>query len=350
MIDIDRRETVHTLQRKPCTVSHVADFNRRYPGDHVTLYSRVHVHEPLSGLTLRVTLPEGLVPGLTRAPDDIVPQVALGENVRHLIWNIAGEIEADTSFEYQVETCIAPARQDLVLRSCATVTVEGASGEPVVADAESVAISVSAKAKYLNYMPALYDKDELMGRFLMLFESFWMPIEGQINNLPLYFDPSMTPSEFLPWLASWFNLVLDARWPEERRRQLLRSAVSLYRKRGTKQGLQEYLELFTGERPEIIEHRANNFVLGGQCQLGPGIALGTKNVPHTFTVTLRLPSISARGEDETFQEAERRRIIEAIIEEERPAHTSYTLQIETMQPVHRTSQPNDQPSDHTEGK
>src|SRR5262249_20365856 len=70
---------------------------------------------------------------------------------------------------------------------------------------------------------------EVMARFLMLFESFWAPIEGQIDNLPLYFDPAFTPLKLLPWLASWVDLTLDDHWPEAKRRQLLRAAVSLYR-------------------------------------------------------------------------------------------------------------------------
>jgi phage tail-like protein len=186
---------------------------------------------------------------------------------------------------------------------------------------ESVVVAVFAQGGYLEYLPALYHRDELMGRFLMLFESFWSPIAGQIDQLPLYFDPRMTPPDFLPWLASWLDLALDERWPEERRRLLLRSAAALYRKRGTRQGLQRYLEIYTGEKAEIVEHRANNLRLGEQARLGPGVALGVANVPHTFTVVLSLP-------DDGAEKAECLHMIEAIIEAEKPAHTSYTVRVE----------------------
>jgi hypothetical protein len=91
------------------------------------------------------------------------------------------------------------------------------------------------------------------------------------------------------------------------------------------------LEIFTGEQAEIIEHRANNFRLGPEGRLGPGIALGTLNVPHTFTVIMPAPPVSELEADEESarRETERRRIIESIIQAEKPAHTGYTLRFES---------------------
>ena len=327
----------NAVQRPPCIVDFVADSNRRYPGEDVTLYGRVTVRESVAGFRLRFTLPEGLEPGVTRAPDQVVPQVAIDEGFRHLVWTVEGGLEAGTCYEVQIEARVAPLQRDDRLRVRAVVTAQVGDGTPSdealrsapLSDEETVAILVSARGEYLKYLPGLYHKDELMGRFLMLFESFWKPIEGQIDHLPFYFDPRFTPHEFLPWLASWLDLALDERWPEERRRLLIRSAAMLYRKRGTKQGLQRYLEIFTGDKVEIVEHRANNFRLGPEGRLGPGIALGRENVPHTFTVHLRLPPLSAEEEEETQEELERRRIIKAIIQAEKPAHTDYTLRFET---------------------
>ena len=314
----------------PVTVSHVADFYRRYPGERVTLYTRVEVREPLPGFTLRMTLPPGLILEDYRAladPDGALPWITWDEGTQNVIWRVEGNAETPACYEYHVAARVAPTQQDLVLESRAMVSTE-AAGETL--DKETVAVAVSAQSRYLRHLPAIYKEDELMGRFLMLFESFWSPIEQQIDNLFLYFDPRMTPPELLPWLASWISLVLDERWPEERRRLLLRSAASLYRKRGTRQGLEEYLEIYTGARAQIVEHRAHNFRLGPEARLGPAIALGRRNVPHTFTVLLRLPPVSAIGEKEerARQELERRRKIETIIEAEKPAHTSYTLHIE----------------------
>jgi phage tail-like protein len=316
-------------------ISHVTDFYRRYPGELATFYTRVDVQQALTGLTVRVTLSEGLEPAASRAlagphasADDAgaLLEVEPDVGISHFVWQVEGKLPTGTHCEYQVEARVAPTERDVTLESRAVAACKGVQGEAE----ETVAIAVSAQSRYLDYLPALYREDELMGRFLMLFESFWAPIEGQIDHLAFYFDPQMSPSDFLPWLASWLDLALDEHWPEERRRQLIGSTASLYRKRGTKRGLQEYLEIYTGGKVQIIEHRANNLRLDSEAKLGSGIALGVDNVPHSFTVLLRLPSISSsrRKRERERQELERRRRIEAIIEAEKPAHTSYNLHLE----------------------
>jgi len=330
----------------PFVVDHVVDYYRRYPGEAVTFYTRVQVRQPLPDFTLRITIPEGLTFGDYRTLSDdgkTLPEIEIGTEASYFVWREARDIEAGTSYEYQVEAQIAPTDRDLTLESRAVVTAQGPDGETISAE-ETVAIAVFAKGQYLKYLPAIYQSDDFMGRFLMLFESFWGPIERQIDSIPFYFDPDTAPPDFLPWLASWLDLAFDERWPEEKRRRLLRCVASLYRKRGTKAGLQEHLEIFSGGQVEIIEHRAGNFRLGPEARLGPGIALGTTNVAHTFTVIVRLPLISTsptlrqpfdRAQDEAQdtagdgrdQEAVTCRMIETIIEAEKPGHTGYTLQL-----------------------
>jgi phage tail-like protein len=316
------------------TVSHVADSYRRYPGEIVTFYTRVQVGRAVPGFTLRITVPPGLDLDDYRVLGDAdaehaVPLITWDEGANHLFWDVDRQVAPAARYEYQVQARVAPAQQGRVCESRAVVTSEGADGV-LARDEEAVAIAVMAKGRYVQYLPAIYEDDDLMGRFLMLFESFWAPIEGQIDSLPFYLDPRTTPSEFLPWLASWLDLVLDERWPEQKRRQLIRSAASLYRKRGTRQGLLEYLQIYTGQRAEIVEHRAHNLRLGAEARLGPAIALGTANVPHSFTVTLRLPPAPSSGgkKERDQQELARRRRIEAIIQAEKPAHTAYDLRLE----------------------
>jgi hypothetical protein len=124
-------------------------------------------------------------------------------------------------------------------------------------------------------------------------------------------------------------LELDHRWPEDRQRQLVRSAIWLLRQRGTKQALQQYLEIYTGGQVRITEHRAADFRLGSSGKLGLGVALGTGNHPHTFTVQIRLPEEQSVGlaEEGSAPGHVRRSMIESIIDAEKPAHTSYTLKI-----------------------
>ncbi len=323
-------------------VDHVVDFYHRYPGEKVTLFTRAEIMEPREDLTLRISLPEELELEELWAvskPDgqteiDQTSSVEVDGAKHILVWSLAGEL-APRSYEYRTEATVASTSRDVQIESRAvlTGTAEDSDQQVVLAE-ESTTISVQSKGRYLRYLPEIYEQDDLMSRLLMLFESFWAPIEMQIDNMHCYFDPRLTSSRLLPWLATWVGLDPDERLPEERQRELLRSAVSLYRRRGTGHGLKDYLEIYTGGEAKIIEYRAENFRLGPEAKLGPNIALGRENEPHTFTVMLNLPPMSDLDQgnrhptDETARQAEkRRRTIKRIIETQKPAHTGYKLVI-----------------------
>ena len=344
----------------PLAVSHAADFYRRYPGEQVTFYTRVSLGPDAPGFRLQISLDGGLIPGdAICTTDGQVPRVAVAGSAsgvptrtsNHFLWEVPANGGRHRQYDYTIQAVVAHTDEDLALASRALIWPAAAgaeAGQPsetaeddeAPAGVETVTVAVSAQGRYVKFLPALYQEDELMGRFLMLFESFWSPITSQINQMDVYFDPKLTQAELLPWLASWIGLALDERWPEDRRRQLLSSAVTLFRRRGTKRGLQDYLETFTGVRPVIIEHGANNLRLGRDARLGPSIALGTSNQPHTFQVSLTLPPVAAaangQGEAERARlENLRRRMIETIIDAEKPAHTDYTLRLDIAEANHK---------------
>lgn len=322
------RKVNTAIEKKPrsVTVSHVADFRNRYPGEIVTFFTCIEVHRSLSNLTLRISLPTGLDLDDYRPPEAFTgaaPYVEVNDNAHYLVWSLEDKLPAGNRYEYRTQARIAPTLRDVALISQATLTRHNN-----ILATESATVTIHAKGRYLHYLPELYERDELMGRFLMLFESFWGPIEMQIDNVSRYFNPEMTPPDFLPWLASWFDLTLNERLPEARQRQLIKSAVALYRRRGTKQGLKQYLEIYTGGEAHIIEHRADNLRLGIAARMGPGIALGRNNRPHTFTVILRLPPASDQTPD--FSAPAWIANLRALIETEKPAHTAYALRIENL--------------------
>ena len=326
-------------QPAPVQVAHVADYNRRYPGEVVTFFSRVQVGQPVANLTLRVSLPAGLTLGDYRAlteKNGLMPQLAVGNEANYLVWSLAGDLPAGATREFQAEASVVPSIGQTRLESRAVVTD---SSQAILAE-ETATIAVRSKGGYIQHLPALYEQDDLIGRFLMLFESFWKPIDQQTDHISFYLDPRITPPRFLPWLAAWLDLELDEDWPEPRRRQLIRWAIALHRSRGTKWGLTKYLEIYTGQKAEITEHRANNFVLGNTACLGPGIAMGRGNRPHTFTVTLRLPPLEIEDEAERVRQGRiRRRTIEAIIARQKPAHTVYSLQLYPLSASELETQP-----------
>ena len=187
----------------------------------------------------------------------------------------------------------------------------------VVAISERAALG--QRSSYLKYLPAIYSDSDFMGRFLMIFESVLKPIQNVVDNVAYHFDPALTPQEFLPWLASWVDVVLDESWPLERRRALVSSAVELYQWRGTKRGMREYLRVYTGVEPQITEE-FGGFPLNDNSRLGLNTALGSDQ-HNVFTVTLELDDPDSLNVHH----------IKTIIEAEKPAHAAYRLEIKKRQ-------------------
>lgn len=351
------------------SLDHVADHYRRYPGELITFYTRVRVLQPVDGFSLQVFLPAGvevdsyqssdplrlpmvgermvtpareprMLPGADGEPFPVALPDRSTEGATQrapmLTWQVADAQEAGAVHTFVTAALVLPTPKPVNARSTAALTVLGrqtdAEQEPL---SETVEFAVETKGHYLSYLPALFEQDEFMTRFLMLFESFWGPIDRQIANVEHYFDPDLTPPEFLPWLAGWFNLVLDDSLDEEQCRELLGMVMWLYRRRGTRVALQRYLEILTRNPVEIIEHRARNLALGRGARLGVGVALGTGNRPHTFTVQVRLTPIApppgfegeAAEREVARLEAKRRALLERVITAEKPAHASYRLEI-----------------------
>ena len=253
---------------------------------------------------------------------------------RDMLWRVQEPVAAGSVFEFTVQALVLPTTVDLTLFSTASLSV-GSNGDSRLVASSTATLAVYCRGRYLNHLPALYEQDEFMGRFLMLFESFWRPISQQIAAVHNYLDPGLTPPNFLPWLAGWFDMSLDDQWDEDQQRELIKSLIWLFRRRGTRAALQRTLEILTREPVEIVERRAKNLTLGKSARLGIGVALGTANQPHMFTVRLRLRPLPAPAGLEgdaaasalVRQEKKRRDLIEQIIEAGKPAHTRYKLEI-----------------------
>ncbi|MBA4181546.1 MAG: hypothetical protein C0506_13230 [Anaerolinea sp.] len=161
-----------------------------------------------------------------------------------------------------------------------------------------------AGSSYLQYLPGVYHENQFLSRFLLIFESILSPVTRTSENLHHYFDPYVTPPEMVDWLGSWLGLVLDERWPEERRRNLIAAATELYQWRGTKYGLSEFLRLYTGIEPEIIEPTLREVA-------------NNRSRAYRFTVRIRVPRDAGIS----------RALIESIIDAEKPAFAACTLEL-----------------------
>jgi len=137
--------------------------------------------------------------------------------------------------------------------------------------------------------------------------------------------------EFLEWLAGWFAFVVDEDWELTKKINVLSNVIPLYRKRGTKEGLQKYLELYKpggSESVEIIDS-VDPMIVGGKNtppsamqQLGKSTVLG--GLPSNFfIVNISIPSPDPATVKEQIAATVK------IIDKEKPAHTHYKINPQT---------------------
>lgn len=179
-------------------------------------------------------------------------------------------------------------------------------------------------SSYMEYLPAIFQETPFLGQFLRAFERILSTADPEDSQLALetiieqshtYIKPVISgedvqqaPSEFLPWLAGWVALTLREDLAEAQQRQFIRQIVPLYRLRGTKLGLQKILRIYLGDNvPIAIYDDSQDF--------------GFSPPAHFFQVAISL-------NDRDLNELRRKQAIaSAIIEQEKPAHTFYGLQI-----------------------
>jgi len=149
----------------------------------------------------------------------------------------------------------------------------------------------------------------------------------QNNQLQLLDPLKSTPTEFLPWLASWVGLTLRQDWNDTEKRQFISQIVPLYRQRGTKQGLENLLRAYTGLPGNNVEIREfTQSMQVGNTFVGINTVVGG-GAPYYFLVKMSLPAPDPEAK------LRKEQIARAIIDQEKPAHTYYDLitEVPTMQ-------------------
>ena len=196
--------------------------------------------------------------------------------------------------------------------------------------------SPAPPSSLLDYLPAIYQDDPLIGQFLIAFEKILIgegeetltdeggesysqkSLEAVIAGIASLFDPRQTPTDFLPWLANWTAFSLRADLDESQQREFISNIIQLYKWRGTKNNLKLLLALFTGGQPEIIEIEEDKIQSGVTLPEGMDV-WQDGGPPHYFQVIVALPEADI---DTTKR---RLKIANDLIELEKPAHTFYDL-------------------------
>lgn len=189
-------------------------------------------------------------------------------------------------------------------------------------------------SSYIHYLPPIFQESEFLDGFLLAFEKIltqaaptdnWQALETKIAQTETYLRPistdateQQTPTDFLPWLAGWVALSLRDDWPEETKRHFIREIVPLYRMRGTKVGLKRMLEIYLGDGVPITiyDRKATT-----EAAIDVANHFAFEPPAHFFQVRIDV------GTQDTTIIRQIQQIAQAIIEQEKPAHTFYGLQI-----------------------
>lgn len=198
-----------------------------------------------------------------------------------------------------------------------------------------------------QYMPAMYQEDVISGHFIENFlanpEGIFTLIEGLIAQVQYLLDTRTVPEGAVNWLADWLGLAFEPGWTEYQRRLLVAQAPYFFLRRGTLPGMiqaimlaimpelgpdifrddiatycnsvriierfltRTYSDVAVGDATAIDVDSEGN--ISDDSSQAIQVAAGTR--AHQFIVLLP-----------TTVTEEQRRLVEHIIELEKPAHTS----------------------------
>ncbi|MDA8384930.1 MAG: phage tail protein I [Actinomycetota bacterium] len=162
-------------------------------------------------------------------------------------------------------------------------------------------------------LPGVLQEDKFLADLVDALDSVLAPVHLVLDCLDAYFDPRLAPADFLEWLANWVAVALDETWSEERKRELVRRAIPLYRTRGTMDGLREQVRIYAGVDPELKDSGGVSYsTIHGGAEL-PGLRM------PSLVVKLQVPS----GSHVTAGR------LESIVHASVPAHVGARVELVT---------------------
>ena len=160
-------------------------------------------------------------------------------------------------------------------------------------------------------LPGALQDDKFLVELVDALDSVFAPVHLVLDCLDAYFDPRLAPSDFLEWLANWVAVTLDETWSEERKRELVRRAIPLYRTRGTLNGLLERVRIYAGVDPDLEDSGGVSY----------STSHGGAELPGSPTPSLIVKLKVPRG---SHVSAER---LESIVHASTPAHVAARVEM-----------------------
>ena len=167
---------------------------------------------------------------------------------------------------------------------------------------------VSRRATLRRGMPAIYHDTDFAMRFVGALEGVLDPIAAMLDALPAHFSPDYAPAAMIDLLSAWLGVETDEALELDARRETVRMAAELGRRRGTVRGLELALRLSFPDVPMRVEDEGGvRWSLDGS----PAPA-----GPARFVVYVDTPVAE-----------ERQVAIARCIDHHKPVHATYRLRI-----------------------
>jgi len=174
--------------------------------------------------------------------------------------------------------------------------------------------AVSGRRYLRDNLPGIYSDGDLGMRFIAALEALLDPLVASLDNLPEHFDPTYAPRDVLDVLTGWLGLEHDEARSGEERREIVRRAPMLMRRRGTREGLELALALAFPGVPLRVED-------GGSVTW----SLEREEVTDTEVGQADPPSFVVYC-DAPLPEG-RLAAVARLIDQVKPAHVSYRLRV-----------------------
>jgi phage tail-like protein len=193
-----------------------------------------------------------------------------------------------------------------------------------------------------QYLPAVYQQEpvsmQMVENFLANPEGLFTTLEGLIAQAQTLLDVRTVPPEAVDWLGSWLGLAMEPAWSDYQRRLLIAHAPYFFQRRGTLAGVMQAvlltaypnlgLEIFRDDNHE--RYPTVRIIERFRTRTHPGVALGDPTEQSVATTGNVQTDAQARAHRFTVMvpttlEAETLRLLERIVELEKPAHTWFDI-------------------------
>lgn len=139
---------------------------------------------------------------------------------------------------------------------------------------------------WANYLPEIYrTENDFICRYLYIFQELYEDMEKKVDGSVIQYTAYNCSGEFLDWLSRWYCIKEKDLWTEEQLRYILANAMSIFRRIGTRQVIEEISELFWGYKPLVVDYYQRE---NPDFELPPNLSETDIFInPYVFTVVLK---------------------------------------------------------------